>query len=1124
MVVDFSRLDLQERPVLILKNTSGVPIGTLGSAMNITADIKYNEASVLEFNIPAQVDGVDTPHYNSVIGMRIIELQDIGQFILINPKEVGDGVRKIKQCKAYSLEYEFTFKKLSLASSTYNFWNPVTPDSTLMQIILEMMPSWSIGSIDSELVGKYRTFEVSDENLYNFIKGTIQESYNCIFDFDTMTRRINVKSAKSTVPTNPVYISNGNLAKEISVEENTESIVTRLDVNGADGVTIRDVNPMGTNQIINLDYFMNTDNFDTALINKYWSWKNTYKNYQRQYYNLSVEYSLQVMRKATEQAALVELEAEMVALENEQAVIIQAIAGGLEEQSALDEVNTRIRAKQSEINAKKSDIRSAENYASLVYANLADINSRTKFESFFTREEYLQIDRYIKDDSVSESSFVVQVADSYTDDDAGNSISNKTVSILGANISKVTNSQEKDVYDIKGGRVTSDFIDAEIISAAFEKSKDNSFVMTAYLGSGITGNTSFPKGCFSVTGKVSNVKHNMKSDEEATDMMAGSQLEVSIDSGYLYFTRNTSEYEKRAVAWDLFEYGNEILTRISQPSYTFSVTSANFLGIEEFVKFKNSLRHGEKIYVGISEDETLAPICIGLKFEFDSPDSLTLEFSDTYVSSDSSFLLADLLEQSVTMGKSVDLNKYSYSAFMDSGASTKVKDFMTTALDVSKNAIMSSKSQAISWGDSGIRLRKWKDDTHTEYEQKQVWLNNNSILMTGNNWATAELAIGNFYDENLGDCWGIVAPNIVGTLLAGSNLVIESSKQDGGVSVFKVDAEGCVLHNSNFSVTGDGINSHILIDPSHGFMIGKYPLIKNDGAVDDANKLFYADTNGNLTLKGTIYASAGEFTGKVTATSGYIGNGSQGWTIGSSSIYNGKSSYISNKDGIYIGTDGISIGNSTSYVTASINGYLQANNVNISGKITATSGTIGGCDIVDGTLEVGNANITNISARKITSGTMSADRISGGSIDATDVTIENLDASNINAGTLDCSNITVKNLSADSITVGRLTADQIDGLPASQITSGTLDPIHIPSLSADKITTGSINDYKCSWQKVRVITKRKMTWNSFRLEYTDYDGNRMYATNVCKDMESTSWYRDLYLLVSKGSLTEGGGE
>lgn len=1071
----------------------------LGSATNITADIKYDEASVLEFTIPAQVDGEPTPHYDSVIGMRIIELQNVGNFILINPKEVDDGVKKTKACKGYSLEYEFTFKKISLASSTYNFWNPVTPDSTLLGIILEMMPSWSVGSIDSSLIGKYRTFEVSEENLYNFIKGTIQTSYNCIFDFDTYNRRINVKDVSSTVPANPVYISNENLAKEITVQENTENIVTRLDVNGADGVNIRDVNPMGTNQIINLDYFMNTDNFDAALIKKYEEWKTLYKDYQLPYYNLSVEYALQIMRKTTEKAALVELAAERTILENEQAVIIQSIARDLDNQASLDNVNDKIAAKQAEINAKNTEIKSIEAQASSIYSELAEINKQTKFQTYFTEDEYFLLDRYLKDDAVSESSFVAQETASYEDEDTGNRVQNKKIAVNGSSITYVTNSKNKDIYDMKGGRIAADFIDAEIITAAFEVSQDNSFVMTAYLGSGKTNDRTFPKGCISVTGHVSTVSNDLSVDPELPDMQTGTSLQFTISDGYLYFTLNTSEYERRAVAWDLFEYGNEILTRISQPSYTFSVTSSNFLSLDDFVKFKNKLRHGEKIYIGISDDETLAPICVGLKINFDSPADLTMEFSDTYTSSDSSFLLADLLEQSVSMGKTVDLNKYSYSAFMDSGASTKVKDFMTTALDVSKNAIMSSKEQAISWGDSGIRLRKWTSEVHEEYEPKQVWLNNNSILMTSNNWATAELAIGNFYDKNLGDCWGVVAPNIVGTLLAGSNLVIESAKQDGGVAVFKVDAEGCILHNSNFSVTSDSTKTHILIDPEHGLIIGTYPLFnlnaRAGNVIDDSKKLFYADTKGNLVLKGTIYASAGEFTGKVTATSGYIGQPSQGWTIISDAIYNGKPSYSNTAEGIYIGVDGISLGSYGSYIRAHKNGYLYANNVNVSGHITATSGEIGGCTISNGLLQVGNANITSLNANKITAGTMSADRISGGTIDATNVTIKNLNASNITSGTingnrinvtnlsasnitggtLNCNNITVKNLRADSITVGKLTANQIQGLPASQITSGqfattripelncskitsgTFDPVRIPNLSANKITTGTLS-------------------------------------------------------------------
>ena len=1088
MVVDFSKLDLREPPTLILKNTTGTPIGVLGYAMHISADIKYDETSVIEFELPAWVDGKPTPHYDAVIGMRVVDLQDVGQFILVNPKETGDGVKKIKACKGYSLEYEFTFKKLSLSSATYNFWNPVTPDSTLLGIILEMMPSWHVGSIDSALVGKYRTFEVSDENLYNFIKGTAQNSYNCIFDFDTYNRRINVKDASSTVATNPVYISNTNLAKEISVEENTENIVTRLDVNGAEGVNIRDVNPSGSNQIVNLDYFMNTDNFTQALIDKYYAWKESYENYQLPYYNLSVEYALQIMRKTTEQAALVELESERTVLENEQAVIIQGIARDLKPQSDLDDVNTRLATKQEEINAKAAEIKEIEAQAAEIYSELVTINKATNFQSYFTAEEYLQIDRYLKDDAVSESSFVAQTTDSYQDDDAGNAISEKTIAVSGASITFVTNTRDKDIYDIKGGRITADFIDAEIISAAFEKSPNDSFVMTAYLGAGTAGERTFPKGCISLTGTVSAVSSDMATDEEVGGLKTGTELNITIAEGYLYFTMNTSEYEKRAVAWDLFEYGREILEKISQPSYTFSITGANFLCLDDFVKFKNQLKHGQKIYVGIGEDETLSPICVGVKFSYDDLTELTLEFSDTYISGDSSFLLADLLEQSVSMGKNVELSKYTYSAFMDSGASTKVKDFMSAALDVSKNAIMSSKEQAISWGDSGIRLRKWANDLRTEYDPKQVWLNNNSILMTSDNWSTAELAIGNFYDENLGDCWGVVAPNIVGTLLAGSNLVIESAKEDGGVAVFKVDAEGCTLHNSNFSITNEDTNTHILLDPMHGMMIGKYPLIDNEGVVDDTKKLFYADTDGNLTLKGTIYASAGEFTGKITALEGYIGDVLEGWTIISNAIYSGKPTFSSQDEGIYIGTDGISLGDASNYIRANKNGFLLANNIEATGKITATSGYIGdgergwriastaiyngkpaldsedngiyiGVDGISishggnfirldggtGSLTANSATITGtINANDgyfsgelraatgsfsgevtATSGNIGGCLIENGKLQISSAEIGDISASQIKGGTLDCSQITVSSLSADSITSGTINADTI---------------------------------------------------------------------------------------------------
>lgn len=956
MVVDFSKLDLREQPVLVLKNAAGDIICALGYALNVHADIMYNETSTLEFDLPAEVDGIPTPYYDSVIGLRIIELQDVGQFVLVNPGETNEGVRKMKSCKAYSLEYEFTFKNISLEKGTYNFWDKALYGNTVLGIIQSLMPSWSVGTVSDSLIGRYRTFDVSGENVYNFIKGTLQQTYGCIFDFDTFNRRINVIDAASSVRTEPIYISNLNLAEEIKVEENTEDIVTRLQVEGADGVTIRDANPSGTNYLINLDYFMTTDNFPQTLINKYYAWKKTYESYQKPYYNASIEYSLQVSRKVSESAALVELQGELTSLENQQAVIIQGIAKGLQTQAALDSINAKIRAKENEISAKEQEIKDIQAEADGIYRRLEDMNKATDFESYFTRDEYLVLNRYIKDGSVSDSTFVAEETKSYADDDIGSPLSGSSFAIKDAKVTWVSNSAGRDIYEVKGGSIECEALSSLVIKAAFQKSQDGGFVMTAYLGDGHTSDNIFRSACLSLSGKVSTMSTDVKADPSTPDIKEGTSLSFTAASGYLYFTLDTSEYEKRAVAWDLYEYGEEVLAKSSQPSYTFNLTTANFLCLDDFIMFKDRLRNGEKVYIGISEDKTLSPICIGVKFRYDDITSLELVFGNTYTATDSTFRLADLLEQSVSMGKDMDLGRFDYSAFVDSGANTFVHDFMTRALDVAKNAILSTKDQAITWGDSGIRLRKWADGVHTRYEPQEVWMNNNSILMTNDNWNTAEIAIGQFKDTNLGDCWGIVAPTIVGTLLAGNNLVIESAKKDGSTSVFRVDGNGCVLYNSTLSVVNRAKNTHILLDPDHGFMIGKYPLVSSDGKINEANRLFYADTNGNLTLKGTIYASAGEFTGKITAQSGYIGDPVNGWTITSTSIYNKKPGFNNTTQGVYIGTDGISLGSGAKYVKMSKDGLLSAVGADISGRIKASSGYIG--DSSSGWV-IGNTSIYN---------------------------------------------------------------------------------------------------------------------------------------------------------------------
>lgn len=972
MVVNFSNLDFNERPILVLKNAGGTPLGVLGYAKNVAVDLKYNETSTIEFELPAYVDGEVVPFYDDIAGMRTVELVGIGQFTLVNPTENNEGVLRSKYCRGYSLEYEFVYKKITLSEDTYKFWDALNPTDTLLGMIMELMPSWSVGRVSSSLLNKYRTFEVSNENLYNLIKGTVQKSYGCIFDFDSMTRTVHVRDVSDESSEKSVFISPENLAKTIEVSENTEDIVTRLDVNGAEGVTIRDVNPCGTNKIINLDYYMTTANFSQSIIDKYYKWKTTLQDNRQSYYSLSVQYALKVTQRVTEMAKLTDLKGELTSLENVQAVIIQGIAQGLKKQADLDEVNNDIAQKNAEIRAQENLIDSIAKEQEDIMAQLKAITTACNFESYFTSDEFKQLDRYIKDGEITDSTFVVSEVDSYSDDSTGSAITNKAVSFSGGVVTHVKDAAGNDLYEISGGKMNvAGDLSANVISAIIDYKQNAKFVITAYLSSGTISGGDFPSACVSLTGDASG------------SSFSDSAVSITVKSGYRYFTLDASEYEKRSVAWELYEYGEEMLDMLSRPSYTFNVTSANFLALNDFEKFKNELELGQKVYIDLMDAGVLRPITIGVKFAYDDPDSMELQFSDSYVSGDSTFRLVDLLEKSISMGKNVEMSKYIYSSFVDSGASTGIREFITSALDVAKNAIMSSTDQAISWDGAGLRLRKWANDAHTAYEPEQIWMNNNSIVMTSNNWTTAEMAMGKFHDDNLGDCWGIVAPRIVGTMLAGGAMIIESAKKDGGTAVFRVDGDGCKIYNSDLSIANE--KSHIVLNPSVGFVMGEFPVynVSESGAVtiDTDKAKFWVDTAGNLHFKGTLHGVNGDFEGAVTATSLTIKENGKSQSInqyvanhssvtnaqksadnaqsfaesvwnGSKGIYFQSSSVselalntnvglkITGKDGTYFQVKNDAMGFFKSDGTAML--YYQNGNLTLSGIIAASGGYIGG--------------------------------------------------------------------------------------------------------------------------------------------------------------------------------------
>ena len=879
MVIDFLNLNQKEQPVLVLRNLDGTAIQTLGFAFNIKGEFCYNEISTLSFDVPAFANGIATPHYDDIIGTRIVDLVGWGQFILVDPEIRKDGITEIKSCKAYSLEYELTYKQITLPESGY-YLRHEDPDRSLMDIVKTYIPSWTI-SVDGDLRGAYRVFSENRVNVYNFLKSTVQKEYNCIIDFDTYSRTITVIPAGKDVSTKEVFLSTQNLAKNITITEDTENIFTVLDVNGADDVTIYRVNPTGENKIYNLDYYMNTSHFSQDVIDRWNAWKANFSEQQQPYYNLAISRLIKTGQIVIEGEKLRSLKDDrLTTKENEKLVLLAALAATADKNSdSYKETNNKLTSVKAEIEQIKNEIKSQainikklEGEKESLTEQMKSINEKSKISAYFNEDQLLVLSRYFKEDSIEDSSFVLSQVDTFDNETVSNVLENLKIEVpeptaesidadaLSANISMTKAITGKEIYTVVGGKLSSSNINANIVRLTIEHElATGKFTIAGYLNNGIIDKGEFDSGTIMISGTGSKITHNAQ-QHELTDLIYenGSSLSFQVTKGDLYFSRNKSEYEEFAICWDLYEYGTNCLNKLAFPSYTFKLSVANFLTLDAFRTFAIELQLGKKVYVEKAEDDILEPILTKVGIEFDDPSSLQLEFSDRYSASDSKFTLVDLLDKSISLGKTVDASKYSFNSFVSSGASNEIQRLMEDALDVAKNNILSSTGQAISWDETGMHFRKWNAD-RTGYEPHEIGIINNNIVFTDDNWDTAKMAIGYLQDADLnnGDpLWGIVAPNLVGKVIVGENLHIQTTSIDGEPLAFKVDGSGASLYNASFTLTDEDNNRQIILDPDLGFGIGKNSIVSEDGSAwNTANTNFWVDPNGDVHVKGTIAAT-----------------------------------------------------------------------------------------------------------------------------------------------------------------------------------------------------------------------------------------------------------------------------
>lgn len=106
-------------------------------------------------------------------------MEELGRFILFSVKTEAKGQRlECKDCEAVGLETMLGQKYLELFTVNMGttesidgvkFYNLSNPDKSLLHLVLEKCPDWTLGHIDTSLMTMERCFEVTRQDVYSFL-------------------------------------------------------------------------------------------------------------------------------------------------------------------------------------------------------------------------------------------------------------------------------------------------------------------------------------------------------------------------------------------------------------------------------------------------------------------------------------------------------------------------------------------------------------------------------------------------------------------------------------------------------------------------------------------------------------------------------------------------------------------------------------------------------------------------------------------------------------------------------------------------------------------------------------------------------------------------------------------
>lgn len=372
-------------------------------------------------------------------------------------------------------------------------------------------------------------------------------------------------------------------------------------------------------------------------------------------------------------------------------------------------------------------------------------------------------------------------------------------------------------------------------------------------------------------------------------------------------TDNTTDTERFDIERQLFDVAWKDLSKKCRPQYQYSSTLSNVLTIPQFKGFLKYFQLGNFIRMATDYDTVIKLRLISFTVDYNDTSKIDVTFSDAIRVHDIYEDASSIQAQANSAAMSFQFNKDQYDKSVNQ--SNFVEEMRKYGLDVANIPV---KNQHQSWDETGMWFRQWNEQKN-DFDPEQIKIINNQIVFSDDGFKSAKMAIGKIpIDKNGNTVYAVNAEAILGKLFLGEYLTLQNNS-----GTYKFDDDGFIAKGGNNSVR---------IQPNQSGEL--FSIYKGN------NKQFYVDSDGNVHFTGDLTGSSGIFSGQLKGGSINLGNGT----------------FMVDENGNVFANNGTFGGNCT------FKGTLDGADGSFSGKVNASSGTIGGWNIGETSLYSGYIN------------------------------------------------------------------------------------------------------------------------------------------------------------------------